>query len=191
MIIGLTGNSGSGKTAVSDYLSKKYAYVLDCDKIYHELLSESAEMKKELIGLFGKSIIEDNKINRKVLGEIVFNNDKKLKLLNRVAHKYVIIEVEKRIASYKGDKKLIVIDAPLLIEAGLHEICDEVWVIDAPLEIKAERISIRDHISIEKAKQRLSNQMNPEELKKYADHIIENTGSLHELLSYVDTLVKI
>jgi dephospho-CoA kinase len=191
MIIGLTGNSGSGKTAVSDYLSKKYAYVLDCDKIYHELLSESPEMKKELIGLFGKSIIEDNKINRKALGEIVFNNDKKLKLLNRVAHKYVIIEVEKRIASYKGDKKLIVIDAPLLIEAGLHEICDEVWVIDAPLEIKAERISIRDHISIEKAKQRLSKQMNPEELKKYADHIIENTGSLHELLSYVDTLVKI
>lgn len=189
MIIGLTGNSGSGKTAVSDYLSKKYAYVLDCDKIYHRLLEESIEMKEELTDFFGKSIIENDKINRKALGDIVFNNNKKLKLLNSIAHKYVIMEVEEKIASYKGDKKHIVIDAPLLIEAGLHEICDEVWVIDAPLDMKAERISARDHISVEKAKQRLSKQMNPEELKKYADRIIENTGNLRELLSYVDTLL--
>lgn len=190
MIIGLTGNTGSGKTLTSQYLSQKGALVLDCDKINHHILLNNENAKKEITDFFGTVILdENNNINRKILGSIVFSSDEKLKVLTEITHRYVVEEVKRKIQENEGKFNLIVIDAPLLIEAGLHHICDKVWVVESDKEIKIKRIMQRDSLTYGEAFKRLSKQMDIEELEKYAHVLIKNDGSEEALLLKVEAVL--
>lgn len=180
-VIGLTGNSGCGKGVVAEIMSKHGALVLDCDKIAHDNMKPLGIAYGEIVEAFGDSILnEDCTINRKTLGSIVFNDKEKLILLNSITHKY-IVEVINNAIMFNIDKKTIVIDAPLLIEAGLQRYCDSVWVVYAPFEVRLERVIKRDNIDRKSALLRFQNQMNIEEFKKYSDVIIENNCDLEKL----------
>lgn len=180
-VIGLTGNSGCGKGVVAEIMSKYGALILDCDKIAHDNMEPLGIAYREITEAFGDSILnKDYTINRKILGSIVFKDKEMLTLLNSITHKYVI-EVINNTIMLNRDKNLIVIDAPLLIEAGLKRYCDSVWMVYAPFEVRIERVMKRDKIGRKDALLRFENQMSIDELKKYSDVIIENNCSLEKL----------
>lgn len=180
-VIGLTGNSGCGKGVVAEIMSKYGALILDCDKIAHDNMEPLGIAYREITEAFGDSILnKDYTINRKILGSIVFKDKEMLTLLNSITHKYVI-EVINNTIMLNRDKNLIVIDAPLLIEAGLKRYCDSVWMVYAPFEVRIERVMKRDKIGRKDALLRFENQMSVDELKKYSDVIIENNCSFEKL----------
>lgn len=188
-IVGLTGGSGSGKTVVSNYFLKKGYYVIDCDKIAHDIFKIGHKAYLEVVSYFGEEILDYFKnIDRKILGEIVFNDSEKLKILNKITHKYIVNEVLGLIqfATEANEHEGIVIDAPLLIEAKLEKICKFVFLIYAEYEIRLKRIRKRDKISHESAVLRLSNQKSFETLKEYADFVIYNNGSAENLYRQIE-----
>ncbi len=185
-IIGLTGNSGSGKSSVSAVFAKNGGYIIDADKIAHENMKFGKSTYNEIIDAFGDEILLQNgEIDRKKLGGIVFSDKEKLELLNGISLKYILAEINSEINGIlenSREYKYIVIDAPLLIETGLNMIVNEVWVVCADFSTRANRIVLRDGISFEDAEKRLCSQTPQDELIKFADVIIENDNiSLFEL----------
>ena len=185
-IIGVTGNSGSGKSTVSQILKSFGGYLIDADKIAHEVVFNDKEIYVDLIKNFGTDILKDDslELDRKKLGDIVFRNRKKLKLLNSITHPHIIrsmINAIKEFYFFRDEYKYIVIDAPLLLETGLDKISNEVWLIEANLKNKIKRLKERDKISHKSIMYRLKNQMPFEKAKKFADIIIQNDGTYDEL----------
>ncbi len=186
-VIGLTGTSGSGKSTVSEILMKMGAYVIDCDEIAHYNMSVGEIAYNDIVENFGKEILlSDGSINRKALGNIVFSNKEKLALLNSITHKHIVNCVKKIVSQIKSDPKeytSIVIDAPLLKEAGLTDITDCVWVVDAPVKKRLERIMKRDNTDEASALKRFANQTGSLDI---ADLVIQNDfDNLKELENYV------
>lgn len=179
-IVGITGPSGSGK----GYLSREFAslgYVhADADKIYHELLSRSESLRSELVHAFGADIEKGGAIDRKVLGLKVFGrrNARKLQRLNKIAHKYVAREYVKLIVSLKSENaKGLIIDAPLLIEARLHKLCDTNIAVLCGREERIARIMARDKIDRAAAELRINSQKDISFYTAHCDRVFLNDGS--------------
>jgi len=191
-IIGLTGGSGTGKSMVAQYLKQKGMYIIDADKIAHEILEKGKPAYYEAVRLFGNSILDENEnIVRKKVGNIVFNDKQKLKKHTQYTHKYIIEEIRNLVKeNLNKDFKAIVIDAPLLVEANLHKETDEVWAVYADKPIRLERIMERDNLTFEQAQSRIDSQMDWQELKKYADIIIYNNNDFEDVKKYIDTILK-
>ncbi len=191
IVIGLTGGTGSGKGVVSAYLEKKNAYIIDCDSIAHDIIMPGKEAYDEIIAFYGEEILDrDKKIIRKKLGDIVFSDKDKLAFLNECTHKYICREIFSRIQeAEKGGFFICVLDAPLLIEAGLVDICDRVWAVLSEEETQIKRIMDRDGITREQAKKRIQCQKSKEEYKRAADEIIDNNGDLCYVEEQIDVLL--
>lgn len=193
-IIGLTGGIGSGKSEVSKILSEHHGYLIDADKINHEMMLKGSKAYTEIVDIFGKSIIKsDGEIDRKALADIVFADKEKLDQLVAVNHKYVIEETFRRMRAVQAnpaDYRFIVVDAPLLIEAGLHTSCDLVCVVESDLTIRINRIMARDNVTDRQAFARVMNQMPADEMRTYADYIITNNGGIGELTAAVTGLLE-
>lgn len=194
-IIGLTGNSGSGKSTVSEILKKYSCYIIDADKIAHNVMKPKNCAYIDIVDVFGKEILLDNEaIDRKKLGEIVFNDKNSLKKLNEITHKHILKSIQDKINiinSSPQEYKCIIIDAPLLIESGLYKNTDEVWIVYADTKKRIERIKKRDSIDENKIIQRFNNQIDFENLKKYADIVIENNfDDTEDLEIYLKNILK-
>ena len=133
MIITVTGKIGVGKTTVAAFFRSLGAVVIDADKIGHQILEQKRE---ELLRLFGKRILKGRRIDRKVLGDLVFSNPKNLRLLNSLVHPQMILEIERQSAG----KKIAVIDAALYKELRLSKISDLVILVTAKKEIVEKRM---------------------------------------------------
>ena len=174
LIIGITGGSGAGKTSAITALEALGAKVVDCDVLYHELLSDNMELTAEINAHFN-DVSTDGKIDRKKLGTIVFNNKDALLKLNRITHRFVTAELIKRIDSFNAQNiNTIAIDAIALIESGLGDMCDIVIGITAPLETRISRILRRDQITREQALMRISAQKPENFFRENCDIILEN-----------------
>lgn len=192
-VIGLTGGTGSGKSVVSQSLSEAGAVIVDADKIAHEIILKGKPAYQEIIAYYGTGILdEEGNIIRKKLGEIVFNNGEKLAFLNQCTHKYICAEVDRQIAAAKAadTATAIILDAPLLLEAGLEQVCDGVWVVYADPEVRARRVMARDGVTYELAKARIANQKSWEEYKQAADTVIDNSKDLAYLQGQLSELLK-
>lgn len=192
MIIGLTGGSGSGKSTVAEILKQHDMLIIDCDKIAHEIILKGNDTYIELINIFGENILDSSKqIDRKKLGNIVFKDKGKLNLLNECTHKHIVNKVKEIIKENLNNKDInaIVIDAPLLIEANLHTIVDEVWAVYADTDIRIQRLIKRDNITLEQAKERLQSQMSWVEMVTYADTIIYN-NNLDDMKKQIDSILR-
>lgn len=178
--IGITGNSGSGKSFICEVLLNKYddIVIIDADKIARKMSNIGTLYYKEVVNMFGEGIVKENlEIDRKLLAEIIFNNDEKRKKLNSITFKYVVDEIKNRI-KLNDNKSMIVIDAPLLFESGLDEICDITIGVISNEDVKIDRICLRDRLSVKQAKDRLSVQLSDVILKEKCDYIIENNGDV-------------
>jgi len=173
-IIGITGGTGTGKTAALRVLRTLGALTLDCDKIYHSLLLSDAGLISELGARFGDVLI-DGAIDRKRLRDIVFSDPAALLELNSITHKYISAEIERQIAEWaaKGGK-VAVIDAIALIESGTAQKCDAIIGFTSPMESRISRIMRRDGITLEQAQMRINAQKPDSYYKVNCDYIFEN-----------------
>lgn len=180
-VIGLTGGIASGKSLVSETLKELGALVIDADTVAREVVESGSRGWKQVVESFGEDILyPDGTIDRRKLGHLVFADPKKLKLLNDITHPLILNKINSEIKKYRDldqqTGKVMVIDAPLLIETGLHSLADEVWVVDIPEEVQVERLIRRDGMSREEAWSRINSQMPASEKKKLAQVIINNSG---------------
>ncbi len=180
-VIGITGGVGSGKSRVLYELEEKYgAYVVEADKLAHELMLPGMTIYDEIIKQFGTQILnEDKTINRKKLGEIVFEDKNKLMALNAIVHPLVKISILDLIRNKKeeGSVKFFIIEAALLIQDGYKSICDEIWYIYVPLDVRIRRLKIQRGYSDEKCMEIVKNQPEDEFYIKNSDYVIDNSKS--------------
>lgn len=192
-VIGITGPSGSGKSAVSEILLKKGAVNIDADKIAHDIILKGTDAYDKLVGYFGSEIVGvDGEILRRKLGNIVFSDGgEKLKFLNDVTHKFIFDEMERQIKeAEKNGAFMVIIDAPLLIEGKFITLAKEVWAVHADRNVQIKRIMQRDGISREEAENRLSRQKPWEVYAGFATKIIENSTDLNDLEKEVEKALK-
>ena len=181
-VIGLTGCSGSGKSLVASILASMGAYIIDADALNHENLLPTGRAYHDVVKAFGRGILDpEGAINRKTLGGIVFAIPEQMRRLEEITHGHVVRQVQEHIRKAIDDYKVVVVDAPLLIEAGLHNDVDEVWVVVADYESRLMRISSRDGLSREDAVKRLAAGTPTEVLEAYAHVIIKNNGDIESL----------
>lgn len=195
-ILGLTGLTGSGKSTVSKYLSEKYnAYIIDADEISRKIMLNKSDCYEEVLANFKQfDILDDNcEINRKKLGQIVFENEKLLTLLTEITHKYIKIEMKKELFENSADN-FIVMDAPLLFEADLHKLCTNVWIISSKYEMRLNRIISRDNLDEELAIARMNSRKKlpdiAEESERLKIKIISNVMTEKIMLEQVEECLK-
>lgn len=190
-IIGITGNSGSGKSTVCEIIKENYnAKIIDADKVAKSLTTPDTEYFKDIINTFGKSILDENKrLNRKKLADIVFNSKEKKLLLDKLTFKYVVEEIKREIKNVQNCD-YILLDVPLLFESNLDEICDLTIGVIASEDVKIKRIMQRDNISLEKAKSRLNSQSKEKFYIKNCDYIINNKEKLNEIINQINKIFK-
>lgn len=190
LVVGITGSLGCGKTTCTEMLRRFGAVCIDADKIYHRLLKPQGVLYKKIISAFGEDVLTRNKkIDRKKLGKIAFRNRTVLNRLNRITHPAIIKTMKDKLSNLKESKrpKIIVIDAPLLIEAGLVEIVDKLIVVKLSKKRAINRVRKLGMPKYEII-QRIRNQA-PEALKiKLADYVIDNNGSLKQTKKQVKNI---
>ena len=175
--IGITGGTGAGKTSALRALEALGALTLDCDAIYHELLVDNAELKSEL-GLRFDGVLQDGSIDRRHLGEIVFNDPDALDDLNTITRKYIGKTIADRIAKWESQGgKVTAIDAIALIESGRAEKCDFVVGVTAPKDIRIARIMNRDGITRKQAEMRINAQKPDSFYEENCDYMLKGVYS--------------
>lgn len=189
--IGLTGSIGCGKSSFSNILKKHNIPIIDADLKGREIY-ENKELLEDIEKNFGNSVInKDGTLNRKNLGKIVFSDDEKLKKLNELTHPAIRKMIKDDLDKYeKNGSKMAVIDAALLIEGDFMNMLDLVIVITCDEKVQLKRVVIRDNCSEEEAIGRIKSQMPQEEKIKYADFVIDNSGTLDQLKEKTEKLIK-
>jgi len=189
-VIGLTGGIGSGKSTVSGLLAELGAILIDADKVGHELLKPGTEVWCEVVAAFGRQILTpDSDINRKKLGEVVFSHPESLSQLNQIMHPRMYDMVEAQLEEYRRQGVgVVVLEAPLLIEANWTSLVDEVWVTAASQPTVLRRLKDKFGLSELEALARIHSQLSSEERARYAAVIIDTDCSLDELKAKVKGL---
>ncbi len=193
MIIGLTGSIGSGKSTVSKRLASLGARVLDADAVSRALTRPGGEALPAIFAAFGPDVIDERgALDRRALAKIVFSDAAAREKLNAILHPMVRAHMQKETLRIQHEDKraLIVWDVPLLIEAGWHEACDEVWLVLALEALRIARVSSRDNAAPDEVRARILAQMGDEQKARFADEIIENNGGLEALYARVDGLYR-
>jgi dephospho-CoA kinase len=183
MVIGLTGGIASGKSTISAKLKELGAAVIDGDILARDVVRKGEIAYNRIVQCFGADILlPSGAINRKKLGSIVFADKEKLALLNNITHPEIINRMKKRIQELKAEGvKAIVVDAAMLIETGLYEYMDIVWVVAVDRETQIKRLIERDRFDYREAENRINSQLTDEARKKYADVIIDNSRPIEEV----------
>ncbi len=196
IIVGITGGIACGKTTVSELLAEKGAIPINADEIGHQLLKADSPVISELVDAFGQEILEESgDVSRKKLGAIVFKDKSARERLNTTLHP-LIIQRSRTLARQlvmENPSCVVLLDAPLLIEAGAYNSVDLIVVVTASPETQLQRILERSQVqnrplSETEAQARIDAQMPVKEKVKYADVVIENEGALDELNKQVDAL---
>ncbi len=168
--IGLTGGIASGKSLVSSYFQELDIPILDADKIYKNLLKTNKLLYNEIKKTFN---LED--FTLKQLGEIVFDDQTKLKTLNKIAHPYVIRYFAEQLKKMAKTEKFVVLDIPLLFEAKMESYCDVIICVYVDEIIQIERLMKRNNLLKEEALKRINSQMPLSEKCKISDYVIDNS----------------
>lgn len=192
IIIGVTGQSGVGKSTVCEMFEKFGYKTINADLVARQVVLPSSNCLNELTKQFSTSILNDDKsLNRKILGSIVFNDKDKLDKLNNIIFPYIISEIQNQINELTLKNKYILLDAPTLFESKANELCDFTIGIVTDLDISINRIIKRDNISLIDAKARIDSQFNKDFFINNCDFVIENIGSLFELEKKVENIINI
>lgn len=180
LVLGITGGVGSGKSRVLAELQNKYgAFVIEADKLAHDLMEPGKIIYKAIVEEFGDSILmseEPYAIDRKLLGEIVFNNNAKLEKLNSIVHPLVKQSILQSINEERNRQtiQLFVIEAALLIEDGYKDICDEIWYVWVSKETRINRLMKQRNYTREKSLSIMNNQSSDDYFERNTDYKIDN-----------------
>ena len=190
IVIGLTGNMGTGKSTVAGILGALGAAHIDADKIGHELLLARGPVYAAVLSAFGKDITgNDGHIDRQRLGKLVFSDPSAREKLDRITHPAIREEAKRRLAAYKTKgAKVVVLEAALFYEAGWETLIDEVWVAYASQETSVDRVKKYRGMSEDDALSRLQTQRPMWEKMEKADVVIDTDCSLEELKERIKSL---
>ncbi|MGI6449401.1 MAG: dephospho-CoA kinase [Desulfitobacteriia bacterium] len=178
--VGLTGGIASGKSSVSRWFKKKGITIIDADEIVHELYNRPA-LINEVEQAFGSAYLENGRVNRALLGSKVFNDPQARDRLEKIIHPLVAGEIlDECRAAESSMEQFVIIDIPLLFEAGWERLVDEVWVVYVAPAKQIERLMLRNGLTEKEARARISAQMPLDEKAQKAGRVIDNSGSWEE-----------
>ena len=179
IIIGLTGNIATGKSAVMNLAAEQGALAIDADKIVHEILANDIGVQEAIVTAFGPTIQKDDgRIDRQALGKIVFNDRQALRQLEEIIHPVVHRQVIKIIQDTAAP--IVIIEAIKLLEGKLSGICDTIWVTRCPRDIQLQRLQVCRGLDQETAAMRIDSQPPQEEKVAQADIVIETGGRMED-----------
>ena len=184
-VVGVTGGFCTGKTTVADLFVEKGASKIDADDIAHRLLSDDKDIREQVVGLFGRGVLTEGTIDRRKIAKEVFFDKDKLDALSGILHPPIIQCIKEEIARH--GKGVVVIDAPLLIEANLQDMVDTVVVVKAGRQTQVQR-AISRGFSEKEALNIIEKQMPVSEKEKFADFIIDNNGDINVTKEGVDRI---
>lgn len=185
-IIGLTGGISTGKTTVSHYLMTGcHIRVLDADNYAREAVKKNFPILQTIKQRYGTDICLNNgELNRKKLGNIIFNNSEEKQWLEAQIHPYVRQRFQEEMEKFKG--KIIVLDIPLLFESNLTHLVTEIWVVYCPYEQQLQRLMNRNQLKAEEAIARIKNQLPLQEKIEKANIVLDNSSTLDALYQQID-----
>lgn len=182
IIVGLTGQSGSGKTTVCNTFEKSGFAIINADIVAREVMSKGSRCLEETVDVFGNILSDDGTLDRKKLAGIVFTDSNKLRIYENIIFPYIISSIKEKIDVYKKESyDYILLDAPTLFESKADSLCDIIVSVIADRNIRIERILKRDSITLSEAESRLNSQKNDDFYIEKSDYVIKNNGSLSEL----------
>ena len=179
-VIGLTGQSGAGKSAASKIFSACGIPVIDCDAVARRVSALPEFLEKISVAFPG--CVDESGLLRRKLGSLVFNDREKLREYGNIIFPYITESIMSEIESLKiVGAKLVILDAPTLFESGMNSVCAEIISVIAPFDLKLRRVLERDNIPVEFAQSRLSSQFSEKYFYDRSDAVIVNDGSLEDL----------
>lgn len=186
-LVGLTGQTGAGKSAVAMYLWQRGFTVLNADKMVADVYRESPVCLKAVAACFGEDILKaDGSLDRPVLAKRAFSSPENTALLGKIVHPFVIAETLRLLKTVRG---MVVLDAPQLFESSMDVLCDCIVSVTAPEKIRLDRILKRDNITAEQARERMNAQLDERFFRKHTDYLIENNADLPQLYARLDDLI--
>lgn len=187
-MVGLTGGVASGKSTVSSYLERLGAVVLDADVLARQAIAPGTEGHRRTVQAFPEAARDNNTIDRKQLGRIVFANEEKRRILEGIIHPRVISEIKEQGRQWETSGYTVVADIPLLFETGCDQFLSPIWVVYVDEQTQQKRIMERDDIDAAQARQRMESQMPLHEKAAKADAVIDNSGSVQQTYAQVEAL---
>ena len=188
-VIGVTGGVGAGKSTVLDYLRDKYkAYILKADEVGHLVMEPGGSCYVPVIELFGENVVKsDKRIDRRMVSDVVFNEEEKLQKLNAIIHPAVKQYIRDRLEEQKNaGRELFIVEAALLLEDHYEDFCDEVWYIHTDVEIRIERLMKSRGYTREKAMSIIANQAPEAFFFSHADYVVENNKDVEFTYRQID-----
>ncbi|MDO5125875.1 MAG: dephospho-CoA kinase [Ruminococcus sp.] len=191
IIAGLTGQSGAGKTMVSNFFSENGFAVINCDEVARNVTKPHSDCNKELAELFPCCFDDDLNLDRQSLARIVFNDKESLEKLNATIFPYITRDIEDEIkALADSGEKYILLDAPTLFEAGANKLCDVIISCVADRNIRALRIAKRDNIPAKLIESRFNAQKSQAFFEQNSDYIIENNSEPDDARSRCKDIIE-
>lgn len=179
MIVGLTGGLATGKTTVAKIFEGLGARIIDADSIARDVVREGTRAFEEIVRVFGRGVLgKEGGLDRKRLAHIIYHDEGMRKRLNSITHPLIRERIVNEIKRFKKSKGVIVLDVPLLIEAGLFDLVDVVVVVSLGEEEQIRRLMIRDRIGKDEAILRISTQLPLSKKLEFADYVVHNDGPL-------------
>lgn len=193
-VIGLTGGIAAGKTTVAGILEDNGAVIINADEIARQVMKPRTKTWKEIVRYFGPNVVMDNgTINRRALSRIIFFNSADRRLLDQITHPQIVDEIKKRLKKIgenaNSEKRFVVLDIPLLIEAGLTHLTDYIMAVEAENDIRLARLESLG-LSFAEALARMEAQISVYERERFADNVIQNNGTPEELRAEVEKCFK-
>lgn len=188
-IIGLTGGIASGKSTVSAHLGQRGARVIDADAISRALTAPGGEALPQIGNAFGAQVFDGEKLNRAALAQLVFSDPDARMRLNELMHPLILrnMQEQTRLAAQEGIGTVLW-DVPLLFETGFDRLTNETWLVAAPERVQIQRLMARDGMNAQQALLRIRAQMPLAQKRALADYVLENDGTVAQLLKRADRL---
>jgi dephospho-CoA kinase len=184
MIVGITGNIGAGKSAAANIFWKQGYKKIDADKIGHELYKRN-DIKQKIVKKFTREVLTDGEIDRKKLKKVVFYDSRELKRLNKIMHPAIVKEIKERIK----DVRNVVVDGALLIEAKFKDY-DKLLLVTIDFDKEIERLLAKGKYTRNEIQNIMNSQMGQDKKLKYADYVVDNSGSIKEFERNIRKIIK-
>lgn len=190
-VIGLTGGIASGKSTVSELLTSFGFKVIDADTAAREAVAKGTTGLEKVRETFGEEAIDENgEMDRKYMGDLVFNNPDQRLVLNEIVHPIVREIMDEKKQQYIEEGHNVIMDIPLLFENELQDTVDEVWLVYTSESIQIDRLMERNDLTQEEAKARVYSQISIDKKSRMADHVIDNLGDKLELKQNLEKLLS-
>lgn len=190
-VVGVTGGIGSGKSTAARILGELGAYVIDADKVGHDIYRPGSEGWRRVVEAFGRDVVApDGTIDRQRLGAIVFADRSQLTRLNTLLHPLIGAEIRRLVEAKRveGGPAAIVVEAAILVEASWQSLFDEVWVVTAEREAVIDRLATQRGLDRSAVQTRMDSQLGDEERCRHATVVIPNAGTVDDLRAQLERL---